>query len=60
MNLRKVADLGQGYEQLSAEEKSILGSQVDIGPGEDQCRTENNGMATAGKDRGPGEVVSGC
>jgi hypothetical protein len=29
MNLRKVADLGRGYEQLSAEEKSLLGSQVE-------------------------------
>jgi hypothetical protein len=29
MNLRKVADLGRGYDQLSAEEKSLLGSQVD-------------------------------
>jgi hypothetical protein len=29
MNLRKVADLGQGYEQLSAVEKSRLGSQVE-------------------------------
>jgi hypothetical protein len=30
MNLRKVADLGQGYEQLGAEEKSRLVSQVEM------------------------------
>jgi hypothetical protein len=30
MNIKKVADLGQGYEQLSAEEKSHLGSQVEL------------------------------
>ena len=33
MNLRKVADLGQGYEQLSADEKSRLGSQVELALG---------------------------
>jgi hypothetical protein len=30
MNLKKVTDLGQGYEQLSGEEKSRLGSQVEL------------------------------
>ena len=30
MNLRKVAQLGQGYEQLTAEEKERLTSQVDM------------------------------
>lgn len=30
MNLRKVADLGLGYEQLSVEEKSRLDSQVEL------------------------------
>lgn len=33
MNLRKVADLGQSYEQLSAEEKSHLGAQVEMALG---------------------------
>jgi hypothetical protein len=30
MNLKKVTDLGQGYEQLNSEEKSRLGSQVEL------------------------------
>ena len=49
MNLRKVTGMGQGYDQLSAEEKFHLGSQVELALGMINEEPKTTGWKLRGK-----------